>query len=207
MVGSWLLSNSSKVICTEQFSSRRSVAAAFWLLVANQLNFSAWYALVRTSSKQIKIMAKRIQLVLNQDVSKLGKAGDLVEVAPGYARNYLIPTGAAVRTTPGILKQVERRREAERQRLLELKHEAEAQKKALETVGRFTILKQVGEKDAIFGTVTDREVAEVIQETTGQEVDRRGITVPDIHKTGSYKVDIKLHPEVTAVVEIQVSPQ
>jgi large subunit ribosomal protein L9 len=152
-------------------------------------------------------MAKRIQLVLNQDVSKLGKAGDLVEVAPGYARNYLIPTGAAVRTTPGILKQVERRREAERQRLLELKHEAETQKKALETVGRFTILKQVGEKDAIFGTVTDREVAEVIQATTGQEVDRRGITVPDIHKIGSYKVDIKLHPEVTAVVEIQVSPQ
>lgn len=151
-------------------------------------------------------MAKRIQLVLNQDVSKLGKAGDLVEVAPGYARNYLIPTGAAVRTTPGILKQVERRRAAERQRLLELKQEAEAQKTALETVGRFTILKQVGEKDAIFGTVTDREVAEVIQETTGQEVDRRGITVPDIHKTGSYKIDIKLHPEVTAVVEVQVSP-
>ncbi|MBD1869066.1 50S ribosomal protein L9 [Cyanobacteria bacterium FACHB-471] len=152
-------------------------------------------------------MAKRIQLVLNQDVSKLGRAGDLVEVAPGYARNYLIPTGAAVRTTPGILKQVERRREAERQRLLELKSEAETQKTALEKVGRFTILKQVGEKDAIFGTVTDREVAEVIQETTGQEIDRRGITVPDIHKTGSYKVDIKLHPEVTAVVEIQVSPQ
>ncbi|MBD2055498.1 50S ribosomal protein L9 [Oculatella sp. FACHB-28] len=152
-------------------------------------------------------MAKRIQLVLNQDVSKLGRAGDLVEVAPGYARNYLIPTGSAVRTTPGILKQVERRREAERQRLLELKSEAETQKTALEKVGRFTILKQVGEKDAIFGTVTDREVAEVIQETTGQEIDRRGITVPDIHKTGSYKVDIKLHPEVTAVVEIQVSPQ
>ncbi|MBD1996789.1 50S ribosomal protein L9 [Leptolyngbya sp. FACHB-671] len=152
-------------------------------------------------------MAKRIQLVLNQDVSKLGRAGDLVEVAPGYARNYLIPTGAAVRTTPGILKQVERRREAERQRLLELKSEAETQKTALEKVGRFTILKQVGEKDAIFGTVTDRELAEVIQETTGQEIDRRGITVPDIHKTGSYKVDIKLHPEVTAVVEIQVSPQ
>jgi large subunit ribosomal protein L9 len=55
--------------------------------------------------------------------------------------------------------------------------------------------------------VTDREVAEVIQEITGQEIDRRGITVPDIHKIGSYKVDIKLHPEVTAVVEIQVSPQ
>lgn len=151
-------------------------------------------------------MAKRVQLVLNQDIRKLGKAGDLVDVAPGYARNYLLPQGIAVRTTPGVLKQVERRREAERQRILEEKQQAESRKTALETVGRFTIQKQVGEGDAIFGTVTDREVADVILETTGQEIDRRGITVPDIHTTGFYKVQIKLHPEVTAEVEIQVAP-
>ena len=69
-------------------------------------------------------MAKQVQLVLNKEVFKLGKAGDLVSVAPGYARNYLIPQGLAVPTTPGILKQVERRRELERQRLLEEKKEA-----------------------------------------------------------------------------------
>ena len=149
-------------------------------------------------------MAKRIQLVLNQDVSKLGKSGDLVEVAPGYARNYLIPRKMGVNATPGILKQVERRREQERQRQLELKQQAQERKTALENVGSFTIAKQVGEGDAIFGTVTDREVAAIIQEITGQEVDRRGITLPDISKTGSYKAEIKLHPEVTATVDIQV---
>ena len=149
-------------------------------------------------------MAKRVQLVLNQDVSKLGKTGDLVEVAPGYARNYLIPLKMAVNATPGILKQVERRREQERQRQLELKQQAQERKTALENVGSFTIAKQVGEGDSIFGTVTDREVAAVIQEITGQELDRRGITLPDISKTGSYKAEIKLYPEVTAVVEIQV---
>ena len=149
-------------------------------------------------------MAKRVQLVLNRDVSKLGRSGDLVEVAPGYARNYLLPQGIAVRTTPGILKQVERRREQERQRLLEQKQQAETQRTALEAVGRFTIAKQVGENDAIFGTVTDREVAAAIQEATGQEVDRREITVPDIHKLGSYKAELKLHPEVIVVVDIQV---
>jgi large subunit ribosomal protein L9 len=149
-------------------------------------------------------MAKRVQLVLSKDVSKLGKTGDLVDVAPGYARNYLLPQGLAVRTTPGILKQVERRREQERQRLLELKKQAEEQKASLEKSGRFSISKQVGEKDAIFGTVTDREVAEVILAVTGLEIDRRGITVPDIHKLGTYRVDVKLHPEVTATVEIQV---
>lgn len=149
-------------------------------------------------------MAKRVQLVLNQDVRKLGKAGDLVEVAPGYARNYLLPNKIAVLTTPGVLRVVERRREEERQRLLELKREAEAKKGTLQAGGRLSIAKQVGENDAIFGTVTDREVAEAIQTATGVEVDRRGITVPDIHKLGSYKVEVKLHPEVTAVVDIQV---
>lgn len=152
-------------------------------------------------------MAKRIQLVLNQDVKKLGKTGDLVEVAPGYARNYLLPKGIGVAATPGILKQVERRKEQERQRLLEEKAQAETRKTALETVGRFVIQKQVGENEAIFGTVTAAEVAEVIQAATGQEVDRRGITLPDISKLGFYQAEIKLHPDVTANVEVQVAPK
>jgi large subunit ribosomal protein L9 len=149
-------------------------------------------------------MAKRIQLVLSKDVSKLGKSGDLVEVAPGYARNYLMPQGLALQVTPGLLKQVERRRELERIRLLELKGVAETQKAALEKAGQFSIAKQVGENDAIFGTVTNQEVADVIKAAIGQEIDRRGISVPEIHKIGTYKVDIKLHPEVSATVEIEV---
>ena len=151
-------------------------------------------------------MAKRIQLVLNKDISKLGRAGDLVEVAPGYARNYLLPQKLAVNTTPGILKQVERRREAEKQRLAELKVEAEAQKAALEKATSLLISKQVGENDAIFGTVTNQEVADLIQSSTSIEIDRRTISVPDIHKLGTYRVDIKLHPEVSATVEIRVIP-
>jgi len=151
-------------------------------------------------------VSKRVQLVLNKDVTKLGKVGDLVEVAPGYARNYLLPQGIAYRTTPGILKQVERRREAERQRQLELKQQAETRKKALEAAGNFIISKQLGENESIFGTVTSQEMAELIFNTTGQEIDRRGITLPEIRKIGSYKVEIKLHSDVTADIEIQVVP-
>lgn len=151
-------------------------------------------------------MPKRVELVLTQDVKKLGKAGDLVEVAPGYARNYLIPRGMAVITTPGILKQVERRRELAKQRLLEEKQKAEELKNAIESIGVFTIQKQVGEKNAIFGTVTSQEVADAILASINQEVDRRGITLPDIRKLGTYKAEIKLHPEVIAVVDIQVVP-
>jgi large subunit ribosomal protein L9 len=152
-------------------------------------------------------MAKRVQVVLNQDIRKLGRNGDLVEVAPGYARNYLIPQGMAVRTTPGVLKQVERRREKERQRLQELKQEAEATKKALETIGLFTVEKPVGENDAIFGTVTTADVAEVIKATAGKDVDRRDITLPDINKLGEYSVDVKLHPEVTSTINLRVAAQ
>lgn len=148
-------------------------------------------------------MSKRIQLVLSKEVSKLGKVGDLVEVAPGYARNFLIPQQMAVRVTPGILKQVERRREEERQRQLELKKQAETRKAAIEGT-TFTIAKQLGENDAIFGTVTSQELAELILNTTNQEVDRRGITLPEIRKIGTYKAEIKLHAEVTAEVQVQV---
>jgi large subunit ribosomal protein L9 len=149
-------------------------------------------------------MAKRVQLVLNQDVSKLGRSGDLVEVAPGYARNYLLPQKMAVNVTPGILKQVERRREAERQRLLELKQEALKIKAALEGIKSLQIAKQSGTTETLFGTVTDREVATLIQEKTGHEIDRRDITLPDIRHTGTYTADIKLHPEVSASVTVEV---
>ncbi|QIR36924.1 50S ribosomal protein L9 [Tolypothrix sp. PCC 7910] len=149
-------------------------------------------------------MAKRIQLVLTQDVSKLGKLGDLVDVAPGYARNYLIPQKLATHATPGILKQVERRREQERQRQLELRQQALEQQAALEKISSLKIAKQVGENEAIFGTVTAQDVADAIQAATNQEIDRRGITLPDINHLGTYKAEIKLHSEVTAQVTIEV---
>lgn len=150
-------------------------------------------------------MAKRIQVVLQEDIRKLGISGDLVEVAPGYARNYLFPRGLAVRTTPGVLKEVERRREEIRQRLEQIKKDAESMKTALETIGMFVIKKPVGEEDAIFGTVTSADVAEAISEATQKEVDRRDINVPDINKLGEYQVTIKLHAEVTAIVNIRVA--
>ncbi|MEB3292193.1 MAG: 50S ribosomal protein L9 [Synechococcales bacterium] len=149
-------------------------------------------------------MAKRVQVVLTQDVYKLGKLGDLVDVAPGYARNYLFPQGIATTVTPGILKQVERRRELERQRLAELKAEAVKQKEALEKAGTLSIAKQVGENDAIFGTVTNQDLADAIKAATNIELDRREITVPDVKKLGNYRADLKLHPEVSVSLAFNV---
>ena len=150
-------------------------------------------------------MSKRVQVILSKTVDKLGRNGDLLEVAPGFARNYLIPQGMAIAATPGLLSQVEQRRAKDQERLLAEKEAAEARKTALQTVGRFIIQKQVGEAEAIFGTVTTQDVVDAIKAATSQEVDRRGITLPEISKVGFYKAQIKIHPEVTAEVEIQVT--
>jgi large subunit ribosomal protein L9 len=150
-------------------------------------------------------MAKRVQVVLNADVLSLGKDGDLVEVAPGYARNYLLPQRKAVPVTPAVMRQVEARLAKEAARQAALKAEAEAFRTALTTIGRFTVKKQTGGDDVLFGTVTNGDVAEVIEAATKKELDRRDILVPEIHRTGSYKVQIKLHPEVTAEINLEVA--
>jgi large subunit ribosomal protein L9 len=149
-------------------------------------------------------MAKRTQLVLNQDVRKLGKLGDVVEVAPGYARNYLVPQGIGLPVTPGILRQVAKRKEAELARLAELKVEAEAQQAAIDKAGALQISKKVGENEAIFGTVTTAEIAAAIQIAANVAVDKRDITIPDVAKLGTYLAEIELHPEITVSVEFNV---
>jgi large subunit ribosomal protein L9 len=151
-------------------------------------------------------MAKRVSVVLNQSVSKLGNDGDLVDVAPGFARNYLIPQGLASIATKGIIHQVELRREKERQVKLAEKQAAENKKVAFKTIGKLTIRKQVGEENAIFGTVTSQDIADMIKEQAGIEVDRRGVEVPDVKTTGNYQAEVKLHPEVIASVDFQVIP-
>ena len=149
-------------------------------------------------------MVKRVQVVLTESISSLGRDGDVVDVAPGYARNYLLPLGKAVNVTPAVLKQIEKKREKEKIAAEKVKQEAIELKTALKTIGRFSIKKQVGEDGVLFGTVTNGDVAEVIKSSTKKEIDRRNITVPDIHSLGSYKVTIKLHPEVSAEVNIEV---
>ena len=149
-------------------------------------------------------MAKRVSVVLSEDVLSLGKNGDLVEVAPGYARNFLLPQGKAVPLPPAVLKQVEHRRSKEAERQAALKQEALDFRTALDTIGRFTVKKQTGGDDVLFGTVTNADVAEAIEAATKKEVDRRDIVVPEIHRTGTYKVQVKLHSAVTAEINLEV---
>ena len=150
-------------------------------------------------------MVKRVKVVLNEDILSLGKDGDLVEVAPGFARNYLFPYGKALAVTPAVMKQVQHRKAKKAEHEAAIKQEALDFQTALVTIGRFTVKKQVGEDGVLFGTVTNGDVAEAIQEATKKEIDRREITVPEIHSTGKYKVQVKLHTEVTAEINLEVA--
>ena len=116
-------------------------------------------------------MAKRVQVVLNEDIKSLGKDGDLVEVAPGFARNFLLPNKKALPVTPTVLKQVEHRRAKQAEKEAAKKQEAIDFQTALTTIGRFTVKKQVGEDGVLFGTVTNGDVAEAVKEATKKEID------------------------------------
>ena len=102
------------------------------------------------------------------------------------------------------MKQVEHRRAKEAERQAALKQEALDFKTALATIGRFTVKKQTGEDNVLFGTVTNGDVAEAIEAATKKEIDRRDILVPEIHRTGKYAVTVKLHSEVTAEINLEV---
>ena len=104
-------------------------------------------------------MAKRVKVVLTESITTLGRDGDVVEVAPGYARNFLLPFGKAANVTPSILKQIERKRAKEKIAAEKVKQEAIDFKTALATIGRFTIKKQVGEDGVLFGTVTNGDLS------------------------------------------------
>jgi large subunit ribosomal protein L9 len=149
-------------------------------------------------------MAKRVQVVLTKDVSKLGKLGDVVDVAPGYARNFLFPQSCATTVTPGIMKQVARRKELELQRLAALKAAALEQKEAIEKAGALSVAKPVGENEAIFGTVTSQDVADAVKAAANVEIDKRDIDVPDINHLGEYSLTLKLHPEVSVSIALNV---
>ena len=150
-------------------------------------------------------MAKRVQVVLNEDIKSLGNDGDLVEVAPGFARNFLLPNKKALPVTPTVLKQVEHRRAKQAEKEAAKKQEAIDFQTALTTIGRFTVKKQVGEDGVLFGTVTNGDVAEVVKEATKKDIERRDISVPEIHSVGKYKVKIKLHKEVNAEINLEVA--
>lgn len=145
-----------------------------------------------------------MRIVLRDDVEHLGHKGDLVEVADGYARNYLVPKGLAIQAGKGAAKQAEAMR---RNRTVRDTREREAASEVASRIsGHLIELKaRAGEGGKLFGSVTSTDVAEAVLAQTGVEVDRRKIALDEpIKELGEVEVGVKLHPDVTAVLRISV---
>ena len=144
-----------------------------------------------------------VNLILLDDVEKLGLAGDEVSVAPGYARNYLLPRGLAAKATPGTLRLVESRKAAIAARRAQELADAKALAAKLGEV-ELSIAMQATEDDQLFGSVTSRMVADELAAKDIKIEHSRIIIEPPIKSLGSFEADVKLHAEVTAKVKIWV---
>jgi large subunit ribosomal protein L9 len=148
-----------------------------------------------------------MKVILQKPVEKLGDPGDVVEVAAGYARNYLVPHGLAVRAEKGALKHAENLKRAHVSRQSKEKVEFEALASTL-IASKVTIAARAGEEGKLFGSVTAADVAGAIAAQTGIEVDRKDVHLDEpIRSLGTHDVRVHLFPEVEPVLTIEVSPE
>ena len=144
-----------------------------------------------------------MKVILTEEIRGLGTRGDVVNVKDGYARNYLFPKNLAREATAGNLKSVEQERK--KWALLGQKEKEEAQKSATSVQGmKITVQKRVGENGQLFGSVTANEIADAL-EAKGIKVDKRRIELAHVIKSlGTHDVDVRLHREVTAHIQVEV---
>jgi len=144
-----------------------------------------------------------MKVILKEDISSLGRMGDLIDVANGYARNYLIPQNKALPATHKNLKVLEQQRQVLLQKREREKHRAQNLAAKLATL-TCEIPKQVGEEGKIFGSVTTMDIAHCLEQK-GIQIDRKKIVLDQpIKHAGEYEVPVKLHPEVQTFLKIRI---
>ena len=144
-----------------------------------------------------------MKVILREDVYNLGKSGELVTVKEGYARNYLLPRSLAMLASNANVRQLEHEKKVIELRQQKLKGAAQEEAKKLSGI-KVTIKRKVGEQDKLFGSVTALDIAEAIS-AAGQKVDRRHIHLPEpIKAIGTFPVEIRLHSDVTATLNVTV---
>lgn len=145
-----------------------------------------------------------MEILLLEDVPKLGNEGEIVDVADGFARNYLIPKGMARRATPGVKKQAEQiRKAAERRRTRERASAEEMAARIADVTLRFET--KVGETGRLYGSVTSADIAERLSEELGQEIDRRQLELPEsIRQLGTYEIPLRLISDIVPSFRVEV---
>jgi large subunit ribosomal protein L9 len=147
-----------------------------------------------------------MEVILRQDIDKLGSRGQVIKVAAGYARNFLLPRKMAVAATDSNRKIIEQERQAHLRKEAKLQGEAQELSKLLNGVS-VTILQKAGENDQLFGSVTSKDVAEAL-EAKSFTIDRRKIQLDEpIRQLGEFKVPVRLFKDVTAEVIVVVAKE
>ncbi|NLJ73863.1 MAG: 50S ribosomal protein L9 [Firmicutes bacterium] len=145
-----------------------------------------------------------MKVILQKDVKNIGKKGDIVDVAEGYGRNFLLPRGLAVEATSGNLRKIEHEKKAEAKKAERELREAQAvgakiKGKTLEIEAR------VGDAGKLFGSITTQEIADHLRRNFAVEIDRRKIELKEpIKSLGSYPVQVKIHPQVHVSLTVKV---
>lgn len=146
-----------------------------------------------------------MKVILIENVSSLGKAGDIVQVAAGYGRNFLVPKKLALEATAANIQFLERQRESFLEKAGKEKEKAQAMAEKLEGL-LCTLARPAGENEKLFGAITSMDLQEFLN-SHGLSVDRRKIILPTPIKTlGSFTVPVKLHPEVSTQLKVDVVP-
>ena len=147
-----------------------------------------------------------MKLILREDVENLGKGGEVVDVKPGYGRNFLIPRGLAVLASTKNVRELEHEKSMAAAKAAKLKASAQAVAKRLSDTP-VTLKRKVGEQDKLYGSVTAMDVAEALA-SRGLQIERRSIDLPEPIKTvGVHEVPVKLHSEVVAKVKVTVEAE
>ena len=147
-----------------------------------------------------------MKVILMQDMHELGLEGDILDVADGYARNYLLPKGFALEATPQNLRFLESRRKKIEAKRLRAKEEAERLREKMETF-ELCFVHKAGEEGKLYGSVTAMDIANEL-EKQGVVVDRRKIVLDrPIKEVGDFEVKVKVYPEVTATLKVKVEAE
>ncbi|OGI18612.1 MAG: 50S ribosomal protein L9 [Candidatus Melainabacteria bacterium RIFOXYA12_FULL_32_12] len=147
-----------------------------------------------------------MKVLLTKDVQSLGESGDIVDVADGYARNYLLPKKLAEAATEGALKNREQNIARIKAKAEKLHQEALEQAEKIKALGQIDIHAKAGENGKLFGAITTRRLADEIKEKSGIEVDRRNISLNNpINHVGEYKMVVKLTSKVSVNISVVVA--
>lgn len=145
-----------------------------------------------------------MKVILSNDVDKLGQKGDVVTVADGYARNYLLPKGLALAATKGALRQADQMQRARAEREQKARDEAAARVSILGSSPVY-ISARAGEGGRLFGSVTSSDVARAVEDQLDQKVDRHDVRLEEpIRSLGTHQVEVHLHRDVNALVTVEV---